>query len=113
MNRAIGVKLSYFDKLKNQMIQEEYSSLYECAKHYQVSVPSLKKIIEGKNKRVKLFKDDTDFQIQFIDPIPKVHKFTEKKTIWHCDLCDLDFKVGSKANHLLSIKHRKKIVGEK
>jgi hypothetical protein len=110
MKQPIKIKLTYFDPNKNLMITEEYSSLFECAKHYNMSVSSLKRIISGLHTKVKLFPCEIDYKFDLTEP--DINSKTDFSK-YHCDLCNIDIKAGSKSNHLLSIKHRQKIVGEK
>jgi hypothetical protein len=102
----ITVQLIY--TFNGKEIVEDYQSLLSCATRYQLSIPSLKNIINGNNsKRRGLLPDNVI--IRMGDPtiffVPSDH-------LWHCDLCDVDMKKNSRSLHLLSIKHRQKIVGE-
>ena len=108
MNRSIPVNLTY--TFNGSEMKEEYSSLLACAKHYQTSVPTLRSIIDGHSReRTKnIFPKDIKFEL-----ISPEGKMTYEVHKWHCDLCDVDLIPSSKYNHLLSFKHRQKIVVEK
>lgn len=108
MKRSISVNLTY--TFNGHEMKEEYSSLLACAKRYQTCVPTLRSIIDGHSReRTKnIFPKDIKFEL-----ISPEEKMTDEVHKWHCDLCEVDLIPSSKSNHLLSLKHRKKIVGEK
>lgn len=107
MKQSVGIIISYFDKQKNQMIKEEYSSLFSCSNYYQISIPTLRKMAKGEKTKKKLFPDDRDFQIQLIEP--EISTKTDFSR-YHCDLCNVNIRASSKSNHLHSTKHLEKLI---
>jgi hypothetical protein len=82
---------------------QEFQSLYSCARFYQLCVPTLHKIVGGgKTRKRGNLPEECSFEIH------EPHKSSSEK--WHCEICQLEMNKGSKALHLLSIKHREKLV---
>lgn len=92
--------------LNGKEVKETYSSLLECAKHYNISIQTLRSIIAGHSRLKNRLPENAIFELKPLHSDKIEH-------LWHCDLCDTDIKPTSKSNHLLSLKHRQKIVGEK
>ena len=103
MKSPFSLKVTY--TFEGQVFTETYKSLYACANKYCLNVPTLKSIISGHSKR-NPFGQDLKFEITE----PKELETTRDYSVWKCDLCDCTIKAGSKCNHLMSVKHRQKVL---
>lgn len=103
--KSKGLRVKY-NKEGNDVV-EEYHSHMEFAKHYNVSVPTVKYIIDGTSK-FKFFPEGVVFEDAEI-PLQKEDKVKIKevsKYYWICPYCQKKMLLGSKINHLNSKKHR-------
>lgn len=95
---------SYIIKVITPTETMVFKSMYECAKHFGTSVPIIKSRIDNvpmKPWTKKLFPEDVRFEAV----MTPVHSTTH----WHCEVCDKEIRRNSRLNHLLSVKHRKKL----
>lgn len=114
MKIAQGIKMTYVNQRTREIEIEEYSSILRAAKHYQISSVNLKKIIDHPEQCTEriLKKLPVDCRFEYVDvDFPKRRRNQRDQPLWHCDICDKDMLLGSKANHLLSIRHREIMLG--
>lgn len=117
MKSTVSVTIKYF--IDGQLQVETYPSLLSCAKHYQVCIPTLKKVINDKDLLVTT-KNKHQFGTLPIEAVYILdHDVIQPPSIkhegvkmWHCDLCQKDICQTSKTLHLMSLKHRQRMVGE-
>ena len=106
------VKMTYVKD--GETIEQEYSSLYQCAVKNQIAPITLRNYVAGKMvSSDKLGLLPPDARIDVSEPLYKTHPelMPNKNVQYHCDICDQDMKLTSKQTHMLSIKHRETQLG--
>lgn len=103
--KSLGIRIKYKDA-GGKNIMEEYDSLNECSIKYDVSIPTLRKVIEGKGKDVtkNMFPLNSMFEIVGT-PIKKPRELKYK-----CETCNIEVIASSKYNHLRSHRHKKNLL---
>lgn len=101
--KRIGIKLKY--ELDGKEVVEEYGSLYDCAKHYQVCVPVLRTVIDGLSKK-SIFPNGTVITLDHDPPKRPSKQKTIEDDTFYCEICQFKMRNSSKLNHLISHRHR-------
>lgn len=96
-NNSFSIKV--ISKLNKEEEPLKFSSLLQCAKHFNLSCPSIKNKLKGYNVKALI-----DYTI--IECGKEVKEEGVKKVpYWTCDKCHKEMRLTSKTCHLISHKH--------
>lgn len=108
-----SVEVNYINEQTGKLVSENYQSIKDCAKHYNVYPSLIQKIAqEGsvKNEHWKyVFPNNFTCSIHLDHWVETMKDRYERRERWTCDICHTSILLSCKGPHLLTTKHNNNV----